>query len=114
MSEFQYFSFMTSPVFSLWEKGALWAVLGVALVGLLYAGFLAVVTSGHQTQGRFWQNRLLMVVLLAGAAKLRFRGGRVISMKPGSSVWIRAGRAHRVEWTEPGVKTVWFAIHTAC
>ncbi|MBI3333040.1 MAG: sodium-translocating pyrophosphatase [Candidatus Omnitrophica bacterium] len=40
MSEFQYFSFMTSPVFSVWEKGALWSVLGVAVLGLLYAGFL--------------------------------------------------------------------------
>jgi len=40
MSNFQYFSFLTSPAFSLWEKGALWAVLGVAVLGLLYAGFL--------------------------------------------------------------------------
>jgi len=40
MYEFQYFAFMTSPHFSLWEKGALWSVLGVAILGLLYAGFL--------------------------------------------------------------------------
>ena len=40
MSEFQYFSFMTSDLFSLWEKAALWSVLGVAMLGLLYAGFL--------------------------------------------------------------------------
>ncbi len=40
MSEFEYFSFMTSSTFSLWEKGALWAVLGTAVLGLLYAGFL--------------------------------------------------------------------------
>ena len=41
MSEtFQYFSFMTSSAFSGWEKGALWSVLGVAVLGLLYAGFL--------------------------------------------------------------------------
>ncbi|MCM8794703.1 MAG: sodium-translocating pyrophosphatase [Candidatus Omnitrophica bacterium] len=39
-SEFTYFSFMTSSVFSGWEKGALWSVLGVAILGLLYAGFL--------------------------------------------------------------------------
>ena len=31
MSDFQYFSFMTSDAFSLWEKGALWSVLGVAV-----------------------------------------------------------------------------------
>ena len=40
MSEFEYFSFMTSSAFSMWEKGALWAVLGTAVLGLLYAGFL--------------------------------------------------------------------------
>ena len=39
---------------------------------LLYAGFLAVVTSGHQAQGRFWQNRLLMIVLLVGATTAHF------------------------------------------
>ncbi len=31
---------MTSDLFSLWEKAALWSVLGVAILGLLYAGFL--------------------------------------------------------------------------
>ncbi|MBI1953076.1 MAG: sodium-translocating pyrophosphatase [Candidatus Omnitrophica bacterium] len=41
MSNFEYFSFLTSPAFSVWEKGALWSVLGVAVLGLLYAGFLA-------------------------------------------------------------------------
>ncbi len=40
VNEFQYFQFMTSSVFSVWEKGALWSVLGVAVLGLLYAGFL--------------------------------------------------------------------------
>ncbi len=40
MSDFHYFSFMTSSAFSNWEKGALWAVLGVAVLGLLYAWFL--------------------------------------------------------------------------
>ncbi len=40
MSEFQYFSFVTSAAFSLWEKTALWSVLGVAILGLLYAFFL--------------------------------------------------------------------------
>ena len=41
VNEFQYFQFMTSSVFSVWEKGALWSVLGIAVLGLLYAGFLA-------------------------------------------------------------------------
>ena len=39
-NEFIYFSFMTSSLFSVWEKVALWSVLGVAVLGLLYAVFL--------------------------------------------------------------------------
>jgi len=51
MSEFQYFSFMTSSTFSAWEKGALWSVLGVAVLGLLYAWFLVgqVLRAGRGT-----------------------------------------------------------------
>jgi K(+)-stimulated pyrophosphate-energized sodium pump len=37
---FEFFSFMRSPVFTLMEKFALWSVLGTAILGLLYAGFL--------------------------------------------------------------------------
>ena len=38
--EFKPFAFMYSPAFSVMEKFALWSVLGVAILGLLYAGFL--------------------------------------------------------------------------
>ncbi|HRY28561.1 MAG TPA: sodium-translocating pyrophosphatase [Elusimicrobiota bacterium] len=34
---FQFFSFMTSPLYASYEKVALWVVLGVAFAGLLYA-----------------------------------------------------------------------------
>ncbi len=40
VAAFQPFSFMTDPVFSHVEKVALWSILGVAVLGLLYAGFL--------------------------------------------------------------------------
>ena len=43
------FAFMSSPVFTLWERVALWSILGVAVLGLLYAGFLAVEVLGHDT-----------------------------------------------------------------
>ncbi|HRZ87429.1 MAG TPA: sodium-translocating pyrophosphatase, partial [bacterium] len=39
-ASFQYFSFMKSPIFTLVEKFSLWSILGVAVLGLLYAGFL--------------------------------------------------------------------------
>jgi len=37
---FEFFAFMQSEVYSMWERVALWSVLGTAIVGLLYAGFL--------------------------------------------------------------------------
>ncbi|HQO66746.1 MAG TPA: sodium/proton-translocating pyrophosphatase, partial [Spirochaetales bacterium] len=37
---FKPFAFMNDPVFTMMEKVALWSVLGVAILGLLYAGFL--------------------------------------------------------------------------
>jgi len=35
------FHVMADPTFSVWERAALWSVLGIALLGLLYAGWLA-------------------------------------------------------------------------
>ena len=35
--KFQFFSFLTSPYYASYEKVALWVVLGIALMGLLYA-----------------------------------------------------------------------------
>ncbi len=35
------FAFLHAGVFTLWERVALWSVLGVAIVGLVYAAFLA-------------------------------------------------------------------------
>ncbi len=40
VEKFKPFAFMYSPAFSVMEKFALWSVLGVAILGLLYAGFL--------------------------------------------------------------------------
>ncbi len=32
-------------------------------------------------------------------------------MRPGDYVLIPARKRHRVEWTDPGQKTVWLALH---
>jgi K(+)-stimulated pyrophosphate-energized sodium pump len=37
----QLFTVMADPNFSIWERTALWGVLGTAILGLLYAAFLA-------------------------------------------------------------------------
>jgi len=50
-------------------------------------------------------------MVLRGVAKLRFKNGWLVNMKAGSSLFIRAGREHRVEWTKLRFKTIWLAIH---
>ena len=62
---------------------------------------------------RHWvtdQDRHEWVVVLKGAARLRFEDGTV-EMKPGDFVNIPAHRKHRVEWTTPGEPTIWLAVH---
>jgi cupin 2 domain-containing protein len=52
------------------------------------------------------------VVLLAGKAKLFFKGAKKLTiMEPGDHVYIPAGTAHRVEWTTPDERSVWLAVH---
>ena len=43
------FAFMYAPAFSVWERVALWAVLGIAVLGLLYAGYLTNEMLCHET-----------------------------------------------------------------
>jgi cupin 2 domain-containing protein len=71
-----------------------------------------IVSRGHASPPGFWydQDRQEFVVLLKGAARLRFEEGE-FEMKPGDYVNILAHRRHRVEWTTPDEPTVWLAIH---
>ena len=73
-----------------------------------------IVSRGHASPEGFWydQPHGEWVLLLAGAARLRFAdeaADRVL--KPGDCVDIAAHRRHRVQWTEPTAPTVWLAIH---
>ena len=72
-----------------------------------------IISRGHATPKAKWLRgrKHEWVMLISGAAKLRFQYGRLVSMKAGSFVFIRAGRPHRVEWTKPRAKTVWLAVH---
>ena len=52
-----------------------------------------------------------MVLLLAGAARLRFEDepeARLLG--PGDWVEIATHRRHRVDWTDPDQPTVWLAV----
>ena len=69
---------------------------------------LQLMTNPHP--GRYGQDQYEFVVLLQGAARLRFEDGE-IEMKPGSFIDIPAHKRHRVEWTTPHEPTVWLAMH---
>src|SRR5438309_779494 len=74
-----------------------------------------LVSLGHASPQGFWYNQEWneWVVLLTGAARLRFEGELAIDLGPGDYVNVPAHRRHRVEWTDPNQHTVWLAIHYA-
>ncbi len=71
-----------------------------------------IVSQGQSSPEDFWydQEQSEFVVLLQGAARLRFDDGEV-EMKPGSFINIPAHKRHRVEWTSPDEQTIWLAIY---
>ena len=73
-----------------------------------------IISAGQATPPGQWydQETQEWVVLLTGAAALLFEGeDRVRIMHPGDYLLIPAHCRHRVEWTDPGQKTVWLALH---
>ena len=73
-----------------------------------------IVSYGHASPPGFWydQPEREWVVLLSGAARLRFEDeAKAVELTPGAYVDIAAHRRHRVEWTAPDGPTVWLAIH---
>lgn len=72
-----------------------------------------IVSLGHASPEGFWYDQAASewVLLLQGAARLRFEGEEPIELRPGAFVDIPARRRHRVEWIDPGQPTIWLAIH---
>ena len=73
-----------------------------------------IVSRGHTSAEGFWYDQAEheWVLLLTGAARVRFGdSGQAVEMRPGDYLHIPASRRHRVEWTAPGVDTVWLAVH---
>lgn len=70
-----------------------------------------IVSRGHASPEGFWydQGEHEWVVLLQGAAKLRFED-KEIEMKPGDHINIPAHTRHRVEWTASEEPTIWLGV----
>jgi cupin 2 domain-containing protein len=71
-----------------------------------------IVSQGQASPPGFWydQDDAEFVVLLAGAARLRFADGEMVELRSGDWVEIAAHRRHRVDWTDPERPTVWLAV----
>lgn len=72
-----------------------------------------IVSTGQSSPEGFWfdQDQNEWVIVLRGAARLRFEPDEVVELRPGSYVNIPAHKRHRVDWTDPHQPTVWLAIH---
>jgi cupin 2 domain-containing protein len=73
-----------------------------------------IVSAGQATPLGEWydQDAHEWVVLLSGAARLRFEDEpEPRRLRPGDYLHIPAHRRHRVEWTDPTQATVWLALH---
>lgn len=73
-----------------------------------------IVSTGQSSPPDFWYDQPAdeFVVLLAGAARLRFEAGDcVLELVPGDWVEIPAHARHRVEATQAEPPTVWLAVH---
>jgi cupin 2 domain-containing protein len=72
-----------------------------------------IVSLGHSSPPGFWydQDEAEWVLLLAGAARLRFADeSKDRTLGPGDHLAIAPHRRHRVEWTDPATPTVWLAV----
>jgi cupin 2 domain-containing protein len=72
-----------------------------------------IVSRGHASPEDFWfdQDENEWVILLKGAARLRFAGqDKSLELTPGDYIHILAHARHRVEWTDPDEETVWLAV----
>jgi cupin 2 domain-containing protein len=72
-----------------------------------------IVSLGQASPPGFWydQDEGEWVILLAGAARLRFvdeDSPRLL--RPGDCLDIAPHRRHRVEWADPDTPTVWLAV----
>jgi cupin 2 domain-containing protein len=72
-----------------------------------------ITSFGQASPPGFWydQHETEWVLLLAGAARLRFEDEPAArALGAGDWVEIAAHRRHRVDWTDPARPTIWLAV----
>ncbi len=89
------FAFMHSSVFTLWERVALWSVLGIAVLGLLYAGFLTAEVLRQET-GTDAMRRVSGAIRLGANAYLhrQFRTIALLILVLAGALYMTAGEQH--------------------
>jgi cupin 2 domain-containing protein len=72
-----------------------------------------IVSRGHKSEPNFWydQQDNEWVIVLKGAARIEFAGGREILLTAGAYANIPAHKRHRVAWTDTEDETIWLAVH---
>jgi cupin 2 domain-containing protein len=73
-----------------------------------------IVSMGGVSPHGFWydQERDEWVMVVEGRARLLFDGStESVELACGDCINIPAHTRHRVEWTDPEVRTVWLAVH---
>jgi len=73
-----------------------------------------IVSRAHATPAGEWydQEKNEWVILLKGSAGLLIDGSDdLIVLAPGDYLFLPAHLKHRVEWTAPGMETIWLALH---
>jgi cupin 2 domain-containing protein len=73
-----------------------------------------IVSFGHRSPEGYWydQDHDEWVVVLYGRARLLIEGVEdPVTLAVGDSLLLRAHQRHRVDWTLPGLHTVWLAVH---
>jgi cupin 2 domain-containing protein len=73
-----------------------------------------IISKGHSSENGYWydQEENEWIILLKGSAKLLFEDDdQAVVLRAGDYISIPPHLKHRVEWTDPGIETVWLAIH---
>jgi len=73
-----------------------------------------IISFGEATKEGRWlkEKQNEWVILLKGKAILRFWGNKgLLKLRTGDYCFIQKNLKHRVEWTDPGQRSVWLALH---
>jgi cupin 2 domain-containing protein len=75
-----------------------------------------IISTGQITPLGQWsdQEQDEWVILLQGEAKLSYFDGRIVDLKGGDYLLIKAHEKHRVEYTSTEPPCIWLAIHFPC